>query len=274
MKDMVAILHGLALILYLLAASVLLRTLAGARPRVPQRGPAVLGVAVLAHGAGLAAYAAEHGELPLVGLAPSLSVFALLIAAFLFAVAFFREARTLGLVLLPLVSLMLAVALALGIRPSGEALTFRGPWLYLHVLLAFIGYAGLAVAFAAGLVYLLQFRELKGKRLGRVFRFFPSLDTLDVVGRRALAVGFPALTLALGLGWAWTIRFRHSFAIGEPEVLWGILTWFTFVAVIAARIGDPARGRRGALASVVGFAVVVLVYMVLRLTAAHGAAFL
>ena len=237
MKDMVAILHGLALILYLLAASVLLRTLAGAHPRAPQRGPAVLGAAVLAHGAGLAAYAAEHGELPLV-------------------------------------SLMLAVALALGIRPSGEALTFRGPWLYLHVLLAFIGYAGLAVAFAAGLVYLLQFRELKGKRLGRVFRFFPSLDTLDVVGRRALAVGFPALTLALGLGWAWTIRFRHSFAIGEPEVLWGILTWFTFVAVIAARVGDPARGRRGALASVVGFAVVVLVYMVLRLTAAHGAAFL
>src|SRR5690554_1064147 len=146
MKDMVAILHGLALILYLLAASVLLRTLAGAHPRAPQRGPAVLGAAVLAHGAGLAAYAAEHGELPLVGLAPSLSVFALLIAAFLFAVAFFREARTLGLVLLPLVSLMLAVALALGIRPSGEALTFRGPWLYLHVLLAFIGYAGLAVA--------------------------------------------------------------------------------------------------------------------------------
>ncbi len=274
MMGMVAILHGLALTLYVIAAGVLVRTLAGARPRVPQRGPAVLAAAVLVHGAGLAAYAAEHGELPLVGLAPSLSVSALLIAAFLFAVAFFREARTLGLVLLPLVALLLAVGLALGIRPSGEALAFRGPWLYLHVLLAFTGYAGLAVAFAAGLVYLLQFRELKEKHFGRVFRFFPSLDTLDVVGRRALAIGFTALTLALGLGWAWTIRFRHSFAIGDPEVMWGILTWLTFMGVIAARAGGPARSRRGALASVVGFVVVVLAYVVLRLTAAKGMAFL
>jgi len=130
------------------------------------------------------------------------------------------------------------------------------------------------VAFAAGLVYLLQFRELKVKRLGRVFRFFPSLDTLDVVGRRALAIGFAALSIALVLGWAWTVRFQNSFAIGEPDVVWGIVTWFTFLAVIAARVGDPARGRRGAMASVVGFAVVVLVYMVLRLNGAGGTAFL
>lgn len=274
MMEMVALLHGLALILYIVAAGVLVRTLAGARPRAPQGGPVVLAAAVLAHGAALAAYAVVHGELPLVGLAPSLSVFGFLTATFLLAVALFREARTLGLVLLPLVALLLVVALALGIRPSGEALVFRGPWLYLHVILAFIGYAGLAVAFAAGLVYLLQFRELKVKRLGRVFRFFPSLDTLDVVGRRALAIGFAALSIALVLGWAWTVRFQNSFAIGEPDVVWGIVTWFTFLAVIAARVGDPARGRRGAMASVVGFAVVVLVYMVLRLNGAGGTAFL
>ena len=218
MKDMVAILHGLALILYLLAASVLLRTLAGAHPRAPQRGPAVLGVAVLAHGAGLAAYAAEHGELPLVGLAPSLSVFALLIAAFLFVVAFFREARTLGLVLLPLVSLMRRragagdPAVGRGAHvPRALAVPPRPP--RLHRL------RRAAVAFAAGLVYLLQFRELKGKRLGRVFAS-SSLDTLDVVGRRA-GGGIPGADPGTRLGWHGRSRFRHSFAIGEPEVLWG-----------------------------------------------------
>ncbi len=105
-------------------------------------------------------------------------------------------------------------------------------------------------------------------------RFFPALDTLDVVGRRALAVGFPALSVALMLGWAWTVRFRNSLAIGDPQVIWGVLTWLTFLAVLTARSGGAARSRRGALASVVGFVVVVLAYVVLRLSAAGGPLFL
>ncbi|HEX7119938.1 MAG TPA: cytochrome c biogenesis protein CcsA [Longimicrobiales bacterium] len=271
---MVAIFHGLALILYAVAAGVLVRTLAGGRPRVPRGGAGALAAAVVVHGGALAAYALDFGELPLVGLAPSLSAFAFLIGLFLLAMAVFREARTLGVVLLPFVAVMLTAALGMGIRPAGEPLAFRGPWLYLHVVLAFIGYAGLAVASAAGLVYLFQFHELKVKRFGRAFRFFPSLDTLDVVGRRAVALGFPALTLALALGWAWTVRFQNSLAIGNPEVIWGVLTWLTFLAVMGARVGGAARGRRGALASVVGFAVVVLAYVVLRLTTAEGPSFL
>ncbi|HEX6940325.1 MAG TPA: cytochrome c biogenesis protein CcsA [Longimicrobiales bacterium] len=271
---MVVLLHGVALVLYGIAAGVLVRTLAGGGARAPRGGEALLAVGVAAHGGGLTAYAFRFGELPLVGLAPSFSVLAFLIAGFLLAIAVFREARAVGLVLLPFVVLVLATALLLGIAPAGEPLAFRGPWLYLHVVLAFIGYAGLAVAFAAGLVYLLQFRELKVKRFGRLFRFFPSLDTLDVLGRRAVGIGFPALSLALALGWAWTVRFRRSLAIGEPEVIWGVLTWLTFLMVLVARGGGAARGRRGALASVVGFVVVVLAYLALRLTAAGGAAFL
>lgn len=263
---MVTILVAIALLLYIGASGMLVVSFAGGRAAMPRAGAALIAGAIGFHGAALVVFTALHAELPLVGLAPSLSTLAFFIGLFLLCIAFIRESRPLGIVLVPLTALLLGIALAIGIAPSGEPLAFSGVWFSFHVLLAFIGYAGLAVAFAAGLLYLLQFRELKDKRLGRVFRFFPSLPALDLIGRRALVVGFPALTLALLLGWAWTVRFRNTLAPGDPQVIWGVLTWLTFVVLLGVRYGGSANvERRAALASVAGFGFVVLSYIVLRL---------
>lgn len=268
---MVTILFATALVLYVGASGALAASFAGGRVAVPRMGAALIAVAMLVHAAGLVTFTTTYAELPLVGLAPSLSTLAFFITLFLVITTLARESRPVGIVLVPLASLLLAIALVIGIAPAGEPLAFRGVWFSFHVLLAFIGYAGLAVAFAAGLLYLLQFRELKGKRLGRVFRFFPSLPTLDAIGRRGVAIGLPALSAALLLGWAWTIRFRNTFAAGNPEVIWGVLTWLTFVVVVAARYTNgPNTERRAALAAVGGFAFVVACYLVLRLFVAGG----
>lgn len=263
---MVTILFAIALVLYVGASGTLAVSFAGGRAAAPRTGAALTAGALAFHAAGLILYAATHAELPLVGLGPSLSTLAFFIALFLFATTFARESRPLGLVLVPLTAVLLGIALVIGIVPAGEPLAFSGIWFSFHVLLAFVGYAGLAVAFAAGLLYLLQFRELKGKRLGRVFRFFPSLPALDTIGRRGVAVGFPALTAALLLGWAWTVRFRNTFAVGDPEVIWGMLTWLTFAVLLAVRYGGAQNtARRAAFASVFGFMFVVASYLVLRL---------
>lgn len=271
---MITILHALALALYGGAAAVLVGSLAEGRRLAPWSGVALLAGGAAVHASALILYVTRYAELPLVGLAPSLSTLALLMAVFLLAVQQFREARPLGLVLIPLIGLLVAVSLFLGLRPAGEPLAFRGPWFALHVVLGFIGYAGLAVAFAAGLLYLIQFRELKAKRFGRIFRFFPALETLDRISRQALRIGFPALTLTLVLGWAWTVRFQHSFAIANPQVIWGVLSWFVFVAALAAGARGAGRERRAALASVVGFVVVVVAYLALKVALAQGRLFL
>jgi HemX protein len=271
---MIIILHLVALGLYLVAAGIQLGSLVRGERLIPRLGTAVLAGAVLAQTAGLVFFVRAYHELPLVGLAPSLSTLTLLIGAFLLVLTGFRDARSVGLVLLPFMAVLLVVALGLHIRPAGRPLAFRGWWLGFHVLLGFIGYVGLAVAFAAGLLYLLQFRELKGKRFGRLFRFFPSLATLDQLGRVGLQVGFPSLTLNLLLGWAWTIRFRHSFAFATPQVIWGVITWLVFLAAILAGSRGGARARRGALASVLGFAVVVAAYVILRVAVTGGRLFL
>lgn len=271
---MVTTLHLLALLLYLAAAAALVGSLAGGRGVTSRRATIAAGAGVAVHGAALAAFAVVFRELPLVGLAPSLSVLGFLTAGFLLAMELLREARTLGVVLVPIVALLVGVALALGIEPASEALAFRGPWFALHVILSFAGFAGLAVAFAAGLVYLLQFRELKGKHFGRIYHFFPALDTLDVIGRRALVAGFASLSVGLVVGWAWAIRFHRQALLGDPKIAWGLLTWLVLLVALGARIGGAGRTRRAALVAVIGFLVVVAAYVILRLAAAGRAFFL
>ena len=271
---MIIVLHLVALALYLVAAGIQIGSLVRGQRLVPRTAAALLVAAVALHAAGLVSFVVRYQELPLVGLAPSLSTLAFLIAALLLGLATFGEARPVGIVLLPIVSALLVGAVALQIRPAGHVLAFRGWWLAFHVVLGFIGYVGLAVAFAAGLLYLLQFRELKGKRFGRVFRFFPALATLDRLGRLGLRIGFPSLTLNLLLGWAWTIRFQHSFAFAMPQVIWGIITWVVFLAALVAGIRGPMKARSLALATVVGFTLVVAAYVILRLAVTGGRLFL
>jgi HemX protein len=272
---MVTIIFAIALVLYLGASGTLAASFANGRGVTPRAGTAMAAGAMTLHGAGLIIFTVKYAELPLIGLAPSLSTLAFLIAVFLFVATMVGDSRPVGLVLVPLIALLLAIALVLGIVPSGRPLAFSGLWFSLHVLLAFIGYAGLAVAFAAGLLYLLQFRELKDKRLGRIFRFFPSLPALDALGKLGLSVGFPTLTLALLIGWAWTVSFRGTWATGNAQVIWGVLTWLAFAVVTVVRVAPGTdTERRAALASVTGFVVVVVAYLLLRTFMAGGQVFL
>ena len=260
------ILHVIALLLYAGVGSVYGLSLATGRSAVPRAGVGLIAAAVAAHATALILFTTTFSELPLVGLGAALSSFAFLVGAGMLAAALVTEARALGLVLAPIIAFVLLVVLAVGVRPTNQELEFRGVWFALHVVLAVTAYAAMALAFAASLLYLLQFRELKDKRFGRVFRFVPSLETLDRLATRALIIGFPALTLALTLGWAWTIRFRHSMSLNDPKVVWALFTWIAFAIALLARRGRVDADRRAARVTVTAFAAIVVVYVVMRIT--------
>ncbi|HUG00801.1 MAG TPA: cytochrome c biogenesis protein CcsA [Longimicrobiales bacterium] len=271
---MIAAGHLAALAAYIVSALLLARSLAEGGRAVPWTASAALAAGVLLHAGALAWFSVRYGELPLAGIGPSLSTLGLVIGLFVLGAASLGEARPLGLAVVPVAAVLTGLALALGIAPSepGGFFGSRG-WFYLHVLLAFGGYAGLALASGAGLLYLLQLRELKDKRFGRVFRFLPSLDKLEDVGRRSLVVGLISLTLGLVLAWAWTVHFQGSLQLREPKVAWAVGTWVVMAAALGLRGGGPRRERWGAALSVGGFVLVVVVYLVLRVGMIHGGFF-
>ena len=231
-------------------------------------------VAVALHAMALVDFWLTYDELPLEGLGAALSSLAFVGGAALVAVLPLREVARIAIGLLPFVLALQGGALALGIEPAPLDLDFQGAGFVLHVALAFLGLQGLAVAFAAGLLYLIQHHELKMKRLGRLFRFIPALATLEKVGRIGFSVGFVALSLALVLGWAWTVQNRGSLEIDDPKVIWAVLSWTVFLAIFAARRGKGRNEYRSALAAVIGFGIVVGTYLALRLTAGGTGLFL
>ncbi|MEX0912748.1 MAG: cytochrome c biogenesis protein CcsA [Gemmatimonadota bacterium] len=271
---MIPILHVASFALYGIAGALLGVSLAREARRLTVVAMVVFAVGLGVHGLGLAEFASTWDQLPLVGLGPSLSTLAFLVGLGCVVAATLGHASTVGLVLVPIVAALTAVAAAVGIAPNGDPTAYRGGWGLLHVIFAFVGLTGLAVAFAAGLMYLLQFRELKSKHFGAVFRFFPPLETLDRLGRRGLLVGFPFLTLALVLGWAWTVSFNEPSAPGTPKLVWVAAIVGVFLSSLLARTGAGRKAERGALASVIGFVVVVVLYMILRAQAAPEGAFL
>jgi HemX protein len=268
---MLLLLHILALAAYLVAAVALVTALAGRRTAsaLPVWA-ASAGVAL--HAGGLMAYWLRWGEPPLAGLGPVLSSIGLLVALASVVVSLVWRIGPIGLVLSPLAAVLTGLALGVGMAPAAPVPA--GVAFLSHVVLAVLAYVAVAVAFAAGAMYLLQFRQLRGKRFGAIFRFFPPLETLDRVGRAATAVGFVCISLALLIGWSLTLTAYGTLAPGNPQVIWGVLTWLVLLGILLARRSGGRREQRAAAASVVGFGVIVLAFIVLRVAVTRGGGFL
>jgi ABC-type uncharacterized transport system permease subunit len=264
--------HLATLLLYIAAFLLWLRALvSGARGRAALAPGAVAAAGVLVHGLALARYTAVWGELPLAGLGPSLSTLSFLIGVGLVAALWLREAARIGILLLPLMIVLLVVAVAVGVEPTRASMDFQGAWFAMHVAFGFAGIGGMAVAGAAGMLYLLQFREIKSKRLGRLFQFLPPLATLDRLGRIGAVVGFTSLTVAILLGGAWTL----SGAGGNlQQTVWAILSWAVILCVLFARSGGGRVEQRSAMAGLVGFGVIVVSYVVIRVAVGPTGLFL
>ena len=269
--------HLLSLILYLLAFLLWLRALlAGGQSRFSVALPAwIAATGVAVHLAALARYTVEFGELPLVGLGPSLSTLSLLTGVALVAALALREGERIGILLLPLAVVLQATAVVAGVRPSGVVPDFRVGWFILHAGLGFGGVVGIALAGASGWLYLAQFRELKEKRMGRLFHFLPPLETLDRLGRVGSRAGFVLLTLSLALAWAWTVRFLGTLGEDNADMWWGLFSWLVVLAAIVGRgRGEGPAERRSAWANSLAFLLIAAGYLLLRLSARPGAGFL
>lgn len=273
MTDLVVLLHLTALAGYLGAWGVFLSAFR-AGEGAPSETATGWRVAVAAGGVhllALAAFTALHGSLPLVGLGPASSTLALAIAALLLGASLREEIRPAALAVMPLIVVLLAVTVAVGPEPATRQTAFRGTWFVAHVATVLTGYAALALASAAGGMYLLQFRTLKRKDFGAVFSFFPPLETLDRLNRTGLAVGFSALTLGLIAGWSWTLTYGRGWDLGNPQVIFGVVSWVAYGGAILARLVPGGRDERSATATTTAFVVTVAAFGLLRtLTGGSG----
>ncbi|MGH3031635.1 MAG: cytochrome C assembly family protein [Gaiellaceae bacterium] len=164
--------------------------------------------------------------------------------------------RLLGLAVMPLAAVLLVLAWAAGgVGEPGES-RFGDAFLAFHVGFALAAFAAFTIAAALALLYLWQERRLK-RRTPHVLRLrAPSLETLDALAGRTIAVALPALTLAIGIGLARLGTEGGSF---DATMAVTLLAWVVYAAYLVLRFELGWRGRRAAYVALAGFALVVLV---------------
>lgn len=242
----------------------------------------LLGLGLAVHGVYLVNHGLNEGRFPIATMFDSMMLLAWILSAIeLYLLVRTEKPSAIGLFLTPLV---LAVVIVAGlVAPRGTwSADWGGParfWGTIHGVLLVVGAVSTFVAFAAGLMYVVQSRRLKRKKPSRTGLTLPSLEQSERINRIAITISFPMLTfgLVIGVMLNYTMsRGNSSVAISwtDPKLLSAAAMWFVFAALLHARFRPAMRGRR--VIWLTGFAFGFLVFTWVGVgwlvPTAHGAA--
>ena len=202
------------------------------------------------------------GRLPVVTLHQMASVVGFLTTV-TFLLAYWRyKYDSLAVFVFPTVFLLTLIASLGGAVEPWAGQSLGKWWLSIHVGLFLLGFAALFITFVAGVMYLIQERELKSKRPRTFYYRLPPLGTLDEMAYRTLAFGFVLVTLGLIAGSFWAFVEWGSNWIVDPTIALAFLTWAIYLAMVFSRVAIGWRGRKAAYFSIAGFCCAALTWIV------------
>lgn len=153
----------------------------------------------------------------------------------------------------PLVSAIQIFALLAPIDVRHEMRTRANAWLEFHASMSMIAYGAFALACIAGLMFLVQERQLKTRQLHSIFQHLPPLNDLFAVITRLLWAGFALYTAGLISG----------FFTGQPlphlKMICALGVWLFYGLILQGRHLRRIAPKRVAALSVVAFSAAVAV---------------
>jgi len=226
---------------------------------------ALLAGGALAHTFAIGMKTMALGYAPIAGTTAAVSAFVWLLALAYLYIEITTDERTIGAFIAPLVAALQLIPALTPDATEARSDVLRTPLFTLHVASMLFAYASFALACVIGITYVLLFKEIKGKDVGFFYRRLPPLARLDVMNDRAVRIGWLFLTVGVAIGAVWAIRARPAFpdprvqamTIVDPKILVALVCWAVYsFQLVARRFGFT--GRRAALLSAVGFAIVLL----------------
>ncbi|HEV7217686.1 MAG TPA: cytochrome c biogenesis protein CcsA [Terriglobales bacterium] len=196
------------------------------------------------------------------------SLLALLVMAAFMIVYFIYGTTSPGLVIFPLV-FVLTFAAATRQQPFLFTSPVLGGWLIAHIALIFAGYAALFLSFTASVLYLIQERRLKSKKLGGVMSRLPALQQIDEIGYRSLLFGFPFMTLGLIAGMVVAQATFGHLDFLDPKILLSLLMWAVYMVMLFTRWNAGWRGRRAAYLATGAFVAALIAWSANYFSAIH-----
>ncbi len=189
--------------------------------------------------------------------------------------------RSLGTLVAPLAFATLGFASLQPTNPTPLMPALQSVWLLIHVPIAVLSYCAFFIAFLASVLYLFKDKQLSEGRLmkgphkprdrsanteravsretiGVLGKF--SLDQLDDLAYRSVAVGFPLLTIGIITGAIWAEAAWGSYWSWDPKETWSLITWLVFLIYLHAKTQNWGSSLAAYIASF-GFISVVCTFL-------------
>ncbi len=201
----------------------------------------------------------DVGHIPVSNLYEVFVLFSLITAMFHLYYEEVYKTRQLGAFILLVISAAIAFLLwytvsrgAAEIQPLVPAL--QSWWMKIHVPANFIGYGTFALAAMVGIAYLLKAGGILADRI-------PSLELLDDVMYKAIAVGFAFFTIATILGALWAAEAWGGYWSWDPKETWALIVWLNYAAWLHMRLMKGLRGQVAAWWAVIGLLVTTFAFL-------------
>ena len=218
----------------------------------------------LAHTFAIGMATMEVRHVPIANPSRAVSTFVWLLALSYLYVEVTANERAMGAFILPIVAGLQAIP---AIYPGVENVdpVLDNPLFWVHVASVLFSYASFGLAGVLGMIYVLQFKEIKKKHLGYFYTRLPSLQILDAMNSRAVGFGWLFLTIGVTAGIVWAVQSSgvnhpnlQAMSLSDPKVFMSAVIWGIYSFAVLARRVMGWSGRRAAWLSAAGFAIVLL----------------
>lgn len=170
-----------------------------------------------------------------------------------------------GTLAVPAASVLMVISQLIGGTAHGNISPLVENWkIGIHVALIVFANAGFIIGALASLAYIVQERQLKGRKRSMLFKRLPSLGNIDLLARRAIAFAFPAYTAGLILGVVRAVETDPPGWWQDPRVMLAGVVWAIFATYLALHYTERASARTTAWIALVGVVVVLVVAVVAR----------
>ena len=201
----------------------------------------------------------DIGHIPISNLYEVFVLFCMITALFYLYYEQHYQTRQIG----PFVMLVISAAVgfliwytvsrdAAEIQPLVPAL--QSWWMKIHVPANFIGYGTFALAAMVAVAYLLKSCGVLADRL-------PSLELLDDMMYKSIAVGFTFFTIATILGGLWAAEAWGGYWSWDPKETWALIVWLNYAAWLHMRLMKGLRGQVAAWWALIGLVVTTFAFL-------------
>ncbi len=134
-------------------------------------------------------------------------------------------------------------------------------WMKIHVPANFIGYGSFALAAMVSIAYLIKQAVSLHNSDSFFARALPSLDLMDELTYKAIALGFAFFTVATILGAMWAAEAWGGYWSWDPKETWALIVWLNYAAWLHFRFSKGWRGTAMAWWAILGLFITLFAFL-------------